>query len=756
MRKNDHCNWRRIFQKVALLIVGCSVTMYAATTEYNVMKYNSIRIAHYKEGENIPVGFLVRAKKAGYNYVLGEFLLHRGNYSSMVEKKDDFKSAFKKVDAQGLRLIPLIQMGSSSAEHWQWAKDNWNPKIEMNRIHGKNKSGKHGNWGMPSLAEDMDGIDASFVELLEIIKQAHSEADVSYPLEFIHLGHDEPAFYKHCLIGGVKGTYSGEYVIYDDDRSYSQADRNFINERISSGDSTSEAFQRLIVDELYRRIGQVHAVWGNKSRIMIYGDAWDPELNGAMEMETYTAETAAMTPGIATLPGLAADQKETFRENVVMIPWNYDGNSTTGDKDYNAANTFSYLASNGFKFIYAHEITKDNIYPYPDERVAQANEYINESRNYQVNCLGFAAVHWSDWENRCYDSIEYLADGNAGFIPPKSFQYEDIFSPILNLLLDDEDDSITTFKFTYENNPLVKHVRTADPAAKVWDDGKLWIYTSHDMDDATDYHSMDGYHAFSTEDMVNWTDYGEIFHSRELNNSLGSWYDQDVTWSETEGGRMYAPDVAYKNGTYYLYFPTEPKDKGTYVIGVATSTTPEGPFKNVGGSIKGTDGIDPCVFIDDNGSAYLYWGGYNNPDGGHDHPPKVAKLDENMTGLAEDPKSIKYGNSDFAEGVFVFKRDGKYYYTYTNNNANGAYAMGTSPYGPFEYKGVISTHDKYGAEIHHSMVEYKDTWYYFYHWGNYNGGDVHKRNVAIDKFEFNGDGTIKDVNLTEEGAAPKQ
>jgi arabinoxylan arabinofuranohydrolase len=313
----------------------------------------------------------------------------------------------------------------------------------------------------------------------------------------------------------------------------------------------------------------------------------------------------------------------------------------------------------------------------------------------------------------------------------------------------------TTFK--YENNPLVKHVRTADPAAKVWADGKLWIYTSHDMENATDYHSMDGYHVFSSEDMVHWIDYGEIFHS------------SDVPWSQTDG-RMYAPDVAYKNGTYYLYFPHEPEKDNEYVIGVATSTKPDGPFTDVGHYIKGTDGIndgiDPCILIDDNGDAYLYWGGP-----GPDYPPRVARLKQNMIELAETPKSIELaqtpksihnGNNNLFEGVFVFKRHGKYYYTYTDDGGGGllrgAYAMGTNPYGPFIYKGVISvpTEDKFGAQIHHSMIEYKGQWYYFYHHGNYNGGDGHKRNVAIDKLEFSEDGTIKTVILTLEGVAPQQ
>ncbi len=118
-------------------------------------------------------------------------------------------------------------------------------------------------------------------------------------------------------------------------------------------------------------------------------------------------------------------------------------------------------------------------------------------------------------------------------------------------------------------NPIIKHIRTADPSAQVWNDGKVWVYTSHDQNNATDYSTMDGYHVFSSSDMIEWTDHGEILHSR------------DVSWGITQGGFMFAPDAAYKDGVYYLYFPHMALG-WKWVVGVATSDKPEGPFTDVG------------------------------------------------------------------------------------------------------------------------------------------------------------------------------
>ena len=144
-------------------------------------------------------------------------------------------------------------------------------------------------------------------------------------------------------------------------------------------------------------------------------------------------------------------------------------------------------------------------------------------------------------------------------------------------------------------NPFIRHLYTADPSAHVWADGRLYVYASHDIDPPRGCDLMDQYHVFSTDDMVHWTDHGEILRASQ------------VPWGRKEGGFMWAPDCAYKDGTYYFYFP---HPSGTYTndswkIGVATSKEPAANF-TVQGYIEGLDPIiDPCVFVDDDGQAYI-------------------------------------------------------------------------------------------------------------------------------------------------------
>jgi beta-xylosidase len=277
-----------------------------------------------------------------------------------------------------------------------------------------------------------------------------------------------------------------------------------------------------------------------------------------------------------------------------------------------------------------------------------------------------------------------------------------------------------------ENNPVVRHIRTADPSAHVWEDGKVWMYTSRDAEDAVNYNSMDGYRAFSSTDMVNWTDHGEVLHSK------------NIPWGAK--GWMWAPTAIYKNNKYYLLYPHSVKgSKDDMRCGVAVSDVPQGPFKDIGW-IKGVEGqwLDPCVFTDDDGKTYLYWGV---------REPKMALLKDNLLELAETPRSIVYGAKNFFEASYMHKYNGKYYYSY-NAGLGGFYAMGDSPYGPFEYKGAINPKQR---QDHHSIVEYKGQHYFFYHWQGWNGGSKFRRNTCIEYLYYNEDGTIQEINATKEG-----
>ncbi|MDO6792084.1 family 43 glycosylhydrolase [Tamlana sp. 1_MG-2023] len=281
------------------------------------------------------------------------------------------------------------------------------------------------------------------------------------------------------------------------------------------------------------------------------------------------------------------------------------------------------------------------------------------------------------------------------------------------------------------SNPIVSHMFTADPSAHVWDDGRLYVYPSTDNTPPQGYKTMDGYHVFSTDDMITWKDHGEILHSSQ------------VEWGRKEGGFMWAPDCAYKNGTYYYYFPhpSGTDFKKTWKIGVATSTKPASDFK-VQGYIEGLESlIDPCVFIDDDGQAYLYHGG---PDIAH-----AYKLKDNMTEIDGERHLIK-GLDGFREGLFVFKRNDLYYAIYPDDFPKYnkmRYGVSDNPFGPFECKGVFLDHTDI-ITMHGSAVEFKNQWYVFYHNGNLSGGVATNRSICFEPLEFNADGTINMVEQT--------
>jgi len=290
---------------------------------------------------------------------------------------------------------------------------------------------------------------------------------------------------------------------------------------------------------------------------------------------------------------------------------------------------------------------------------------------------------------------------------------------------------------SFAQNPFITSIYTADPTARVWSDGRLYVYPSHDIDPARGCDLMDRYHVYSTDDMVNWRDEGEILRSEQ------------VAWGRKEGGFMWAPDCVFKNGTYYFYFPhpSDTKWNDSWKIGVATSQKPASDFTSID-YIKGVGGfgmIDPCVFTDTDGKSYLYYGGASIP--------KAARLKDNMTEIEGDVLDMK-GLVDFHEGTWVFKRNGIYYLTYADNNPKEnqlRYATSSSPLGPWEYKGVFL--GMTGCDTNHgSVVEYKGNWYMFYHnQAISNTGQGNLRSICVDLLHFNDDGTIQLVKQTKEG-----
>ncbi|WP_372772905.1 family 43 glycosylhydrolase [Mangrovibacterium sp.] len=278
------------------------------------------------------------------------------------------------------------------------------------------------------------------------------------------------------------------------------------------------------------------------------------------------------------------------------------------------------------------------------------------------------------------------------------------------------------------SNPIVSHMFTADATARVWADGRLYVYPSTDVAPSKGYATMDGYHVFSTDDMITFKDHGEILHSR------------DVPWGCEQGGYMWAPDCVYKDGTYYFYFPHKNKEM-VWELGVATSKNPASGFK-LKGYVKGGETFcDPCVFIDDDGQAYLY--------AVVKAKCYTAKLEDNMMEI-EGEMVQQVGIDEHREGPFVFKRNGKYYMIYPDHHRpynEMQYSVSDSPLGPWEPKGVFVEHTGI-ITMHGSVVEYKGQWYLFYHNGSLSGGVATNRSVCFDPVYFNEDGSIQMVKQT--------
>ena len=313
--------------------------------------------------------------------------------------------------------------------------------------------------------------------------------------------------------------------------------------------------------------------------------------------------------------------------------------------------------------------------------------------------------------------------------------------------------------------PLITNMYTADPSAHVFE-GRLYIYPSHDLDHDNppnqdgDQFDMEDYHVFSMENMHSLpVDHGQVLHI------------DDVPRAEKQ---MWAPDAAFKNDTYYLYFPAKDHE-GIFRIGVAASQSPAGPFTPQPEFIPGSFSIDPCVFIDDDGQAYMYFGGLwggqlekwqtgdFDPDGLEPiatQPalgPRVAKLSADMLSFDGPAKEISITNEDgkpliasdharrFFEASWMHKYNGIYYLSYSTGDTHYiAYATSEDPSGPFVFRGYI-LFPVLGWTTHHSIVEFQGKWYLFYHDSTLSGGIDNKRSIKVTELVYNAEGTIKTI-----------
>lgn len=290
-------------------------------------------------------------------------------------------------------------------------------------------------------------------------------------------------------------------------------------------------------------------------------------------------------------------------------------------------------------------------------------------------------------------------------------------------------------------NPLITDQFTADPTAREFN-GRIYVYPSHDIPvepgkGRPGWFCMADYHVFSSENLTDWTDHGVIVSQNT------------VPWADSAAYSLWAPDCVERNGKYYFYFPAPARVKeGRFgmSVGVATSDSPSGPFTPEPEPIKGVGGIDPNVFIDKDGQAYLYWAGMGM---------SVAKLKANMTELASERQEIKDLPKGMKEGPFLFERNGVYYFTYPhveNKIERLEYAVGDNPLGPFQFKGVVMDESPTGCWTnHHSVVEYRGQWYLFYHHNDLSPHFDKNRSIRADSLFFEPDGSIRKVTPTLRG-----
>ncbi|WP_308169673.1 family 43 glycosylhydrolase [Acrocarpospora catenulata] len=291
------------------------------------------------------------------------------------------------------------------------------------------------------------------------------------------------------------------------------------------------------------------------------------------------------------------------------------------------------------------------------------------------------------------------------------------------------------------DNPIVQTIYTADPAPLVHN-GRVYLYTGHDEDGST-YFTMRDWHVYSSADMANWTDHGS-----PMSLSTFAWADANA----------WAGHVASRNGRFYWYVPVRDRASGSMAIGVAVGDSPTGPFRDaIGRPLVNNGEIDPNVFIDDNGQAYLYWGN-----------PRLwyVRLNTDMISYSGSPTQIplttagygtRTGNASrptlYEEAPWVYKRNGLYYNVFAAECCSEFIAYSTAPSatGPWTYRGTIMPRQGGSFTNHAGVVDFNGGSYFFYHNGALPGGGGFTRSVAVEKFTYNADGTIPTINMTTAG-----
>ena len=287
----------------------------------------------------------------------------------------------------------------------------------------------------------------------------------------------------------------------------------------------------------------------------------------------------------------------------------------------------------------------------------------------------------------------------------------------------------------------------ADPEPRIFE-GRYWVYPTF----SAQYDDQTFFDAFYSDDLVEWTRVERILEMK------------DISWAKRA---MWAPSPIERDGRYYYYFAANDIQSNNEYggIGVAVADRPEGPFRDALGKPlidqfhHGAQPIDPHVFIDDDGSAYLYYGGWQHCN--------VVRLNDDMISLSSFPGGEVYKEitpERFVEGPCMIKRNGQYYFMWAEGGWGGpdysvAYAISDSPLGPFTRVAKILQQDPAVATGagHHGVIQIPNTdeWYIIYHRRPLTETAANHREVCIERMEFDADGFIKPVQLTFEGVSAR-
>jgi arabinoxylan arabinofuranohydrolase len=292
------------------------------------------------------------------------------------------------------------------------------------------------------------------------------------------------------------------------------------------------------------------------------------------------------------------------------------------------------------------------------------------------------------------------------------------------------------------DNPIIQTLYSADPAPLVYNN-TVYLFTGHDEDGSKDFDMRD-WRVFSSKDMANWQDHGVM-----MNLATFSW----------ASSRAWAGQVIPRNNKFYYYVPVQQKS-GAMAIGVGVSDNILGPYKDaLGKPLVANNEIDPTVYIDDGGQAYLYWG---NPNLWY------AKLNADMVSISGGPVQVQLTTAGFGarrsganaratsyeEGPWIYKRGNLWYLIYAANccSEDIRYSTGPSITGPWTYRGVVMATAGASFTNHPAIIDFGGSSYFFYHNGALPGGSGYTRSVAVEKFNYNSDGTIHTLSMTTAGA----